>query len=132
MKTRNEILSDGMLRQAHPKLKPLSYGRWIILDKIRDEMVTAGNSCGHTLTAIRWVVCTREPDDAELVAALASSDRVDAFRPLWDGKLHISDVPAFTDWWEAEITGQEAAATVHKPETRPGKSEPQEEQIPTT
>ena len=118
MKTRHEILSDGMLRQSHPKFKPLSYGRWITLDGIRKEMVDAGNECGHTLTGIRWVICTREANDPELVSALASADKIEAFKPLWQDALHVSDVADFTDWWDAEILGQEAAATIHKPDTR--------------
>jgi len=130
--TRNDILSAGMLRSAHPQFGVLSYARWIMLDSIRQRMIDAGNDCGHTLTGIRWLICSRPPEDAEIVAALASSDPIAELSKIWQATLHVSDVPKFTEWWEAEISGQEAAATTHKPDTRLGKPEASEEQTQTT
>jgi hypothetical protein len=130
--TRNDILTGGMLRQPHPDYGILSYGRWITLESLRIELIESGSTCGHTLTGIRWVMCSRPHDDKELVAALASADKISALNTIWQRDLHISEVTRFVEWWEAEITGQEAAATTHKPDTRLGKSTDQEEQTPTT
>ena len=52
-----------MLRPDHPTYKKLSYGRWLLLNGIHQELIAKGDSdnSGHELTGIRWVVCTREP-----------------------------------------------------------------------
>jgi hypothetical protein len=131
--TRSQVLSAGMLRQRNPDYQPLSYGRWLICESIRDELLKSDpDASGHVLRGCQWVICTRSEDDAELVAALAAEDRVAALRPLWIDKLHVSDASKFSQWWDDEIAGNEAAATSHRPDSRLGKSESSEEPSPTT
>ena len=130
--TRTEVLSAGMLRQPHPDFKPLSYGRWLLCESIREELLKSGSNCGHTMRGCHWVICTRDENDAELVEALAAPDRIAALRPLWESSLHVSDATKFAQWWDNEISGNEAAATQHKPDSRLGKPESSEAQSQTT
>jgi hypothetical protein len=132
MNTRNQILSAGMLREPHPQFGLLTYARWQKSMAVHEALRESGNVDLYELRAIQWVISTRPSSDPELVAAMAGNDKSAAFRPLWEDSLHASDITPFATWWNEEMEAYEAAATVHKPDTRLGKSEASEELTPTT
>lgn len=133
MKTRQQILSAGMLREPHPIYGFLTYARWQKYLEVHESIQAKKESVdGYELRAVQWVICTRKHDDPDLAAAIAADDRSAAFRALWEESLHVSDVVPFSEWWNSEVEAYEAAATVHKPDNKLGKSEKQEEQTPTT
>ena len=130
--TRNEILSAAMLRPRHPHFLPLTYGRFVIINKLKRRLAESGCDDPQIGNAVSWVVCTRPADDADMAKAIGSEDIVEAFRPLWEDKLHVSDMIQFMEWFDNEFREVDAAATVHKPEARRGKSDAPLEPTPTT
>lgn len=121
-----------MLREPHPVYGLLTYAKWQKSMAMHEALKEAGNVDIYELRAIQWVIATRPSNDPELVAALASADKSAAFRLLWEDALHASDITPFAEWWNEEMEAYEAAATVHKPDTRLGKSEALEAQTQTT
>lgn len=133
MSTRTQILSAGMLREPHPVYGLLTYAKWQKSMAVHESLKeSAGKVNAYELRAIQWVIATREPSDPELIAALDDADKSAAFLPLWESSLHASDITPFATWWNEEMEAYEAAQTVHKPDTRLGKSAASEEPTPTT
>ena len=128
--TRDEILSDAITREPHPKYGKLTYGRFSRIQsltaKIGDddvEVVLLEGSDDDTALAngIAWVICTREKTAPELVAALATEDPVEALRDIFEDGMHATEATAFLAWFNAEIGAADAASTTSKEETGPGK-----------
>jgi hypothetical protein len=115
---RDEILSDAILREPHPKYGKLTYGRFSRIQKL-----TAGIGDDDTALAngIAWVICTREKNAPELVAALATEAPVEALRDLFEEEMHATEATSFLAWFNAEIGAADAASTTSKEETGPGK-----------
>lgn len=130
MKTREKILSEGMLRDPHPVYGLLTYARWQramdLLERVGDGMT------GHEMRAAQWVVCTRNASAPELDEVMVAEAPRSALRELWENSLHVSDIQEFAAWWDSEMEAANAAQTVHKPDSRLGKPAAPEEPTPAT
>lgn len=120
--TRTEVLSDAILREPHPKYGKLSRGRFTLIQKY-----TANLEDGEAANGIAWVICTRDKNAPELVAAFNAEDPVAALVAIYEDQMHATEPGPFMAWFRAELDATDAASTTAKEEVGPGKSvaEPQ-------
>jgi len=119
---RTEVLSDAILREAHPKYGKLTRGRFTLIQKY-----TADMEDGELANGIAWVICSRDRKDPALVAAFNAESPVDALRDIFESEMHVREAEPFMAWFTAELGATDAASTTAKEETGPGKpaAEPQ-------
>lgn len=117
---RQEVLSDAILREPHPKYGKLSYGRFSLIQKLTaslpEDATVESNS-------VAWFVCTRPKNDPSLQAALASEKPVESIMEIVGEEMHATEAGPFLAWFNAELGATDAAATKEKEQTGPGKSE---------
>lgn len=115
--TRTEVLSDAILREPHPKYGKLTRGRFTLIQKY-----TADMDDGEAANGIAWVICSRDRNAPELVAAFNAENPVDALKEIFETQMHALEAAPFMAWFNAEIGATDAASTTAKEETGPGKS----------
>ena len=114
--TRTEVLSDAILRDAHPKYGKLTRGRFSLIQKYTSELED-----GEVANGIAWVICSRDRNAPELAAAFASETPQDALRDIFENDMHALEAGPFMAWFNAEMGATDAASTTAKEETGPGK-----------
>lgn len=114
--TRNEVLSDAILREPHPKYGKLTRGRFTLIQKY-----TADLEDGELANGIAWVICSRDRSSPELVAAFNANSPVVALKEIFEADMHALEAAPFMAWFNAEIGATDAASTTAREETGPGK-----------